>query len=90
MPQASVNIAIPNGSGGLQQAFGISGAARFHFGGPDGFQLEDIRVSGFSIFGVNMAVVPLFRRMKRPAIQVAIIIAAVLIGAFVGTVLGLP
>jgi sensor histidine kinase YesM len=43
---------------------------------------------GFSIFGVNMAVVPLFRRMKRPATQVAIIIAAVLIGAFVGTVLG--
>ena len=43
---------------------------------------------GFSIYGANMAVVPLFGRMKRPAVQVAIIIAAVLFGAFVGTVLG--
>jgi sensor histidine kinase YesM len=43
---------------------------------------------GFSIYGANMAVVPLFRRTKRPSVQVAIVIAAVLVGAFIGTVLG--
>jgi sensor histidine kinase YesM len=43
---------------------------------------------GFSIFGANMAVVPLFRRTKRPAAQIAIIIAAVLVGAIAGTILG--
>jgi len=43
---------------------------------------------GFSIYGANMAVIPLFRRTKRPSVQVAIIIAAVLAGAIVGTILG--
>jgi sensor histidine kinase YesM len=43
---------------------------------------------GFSIYGANMAVVPLFRRMKRPAAQVVIIIAAVLAGAVVGSIIG--
>ena len=51
MPQASVAISIPNGSGGLQEAFALTGAARFQFGGPEGFKLEDIRVSGYAIFG---------------------------------------
>ena len=36
-----------------EQAFGISGAARFFFGGTQGFQLSDLRVSGYSIFGVG-------------------------------------
>lgn len=43
---------------------------------------------GFSIYGANVAVVPFFRMTKRPAAQVAIIVAAVLLGAFAGTVLG--
>jgi len=43
---------------------------------------------GFSIYGANMAVIPLFGRTKRPAAQVAIIVAAVLVGAIVGTILG--
>ena len=43
---------------------------------------------GFSIYGANMAVIPLFGRTKRASAQVAIIIAAVLLGAFAGTVLG--
>jgi sensor histidine kinase YesM len=43
---------------------------------------------GFSIYGANVAVIPLFRRTNRPAAQVAIIMAAVLLGAIAGTVLG--
>lgn len=43
---------------------------------------------GFSIYGANIAVIPLFGRTKRPAVQVAIIVAAVLVGAIVGTILG--
>ena len=56
MPQASVTISIPNGSGGLQEAFGLSGAVRFFFGGGQGFQLEDFRVNGYSIFGVEATI----------------------------------
>ena len=43
---------------------------------------------GFSIYGANIAVIPLFGRTTRPSVQVAIIIGAVLFGAIVGTVLG--
>jgi sensor histidine kinase YesM len=43
---------------------------------------------GFSIYGANMAVVPLFGRMKRASAQVAIIIAAVLLGAVAGSIVG--
>jgi sensor histidine kinase YesM len=43
---------------------------------------------GFSIYGANMAVIPFFGRTKRPAAQIAIIVAAVLIGAVAGTILG--
>lgn len=43
---------------------------------------------GFSIYGANMAVIPLFGRTKRPAAQIAIIVAAVLAGAIAGAVVG--
>lgn len=43
---------------------------------------------GFSIYGANMAVIPLFRRTTRASLQIAIIVAAVLLGTFAGTVLG--
>ncbi|MDA8100739.1 MAG: histidine kinase [Nitrospiraceae bacterium] len=43
---------------------------------------------GFSIYGANMAVIPLFRRTRRPATQVSLIVAAVFVGAVTGSVLG--
>ncbi|NTW58474.1 MAG: histidine kinase [Nitrospirae bacterium] len=43
---------------------------------------------GFSIYGANLAIIPLFRRTKRAASQVTLIVLAVLFGAMVGTVLG--
>jgi sensor histidine kinase YesM len=42
---------------------------------------------GFSIYGANMAVIPFFGRTKRAAAQIAIIVAAVLVGAVAGTIL---
>ncbi len=70
MPQASVNIAIPI-DGSLQQVFGISGAARFSFGGPDGFQLEDLRVSGYSIFGVGATIAAPASSLRAPTADLA-------------------
>ena len=71
MPQASVTISIPNDSGGLQEVFGIAGAARFHFGGPDGFQLEDLRVSGYSIFGVGATIAAPASSLRAPTADLA-------------------
>ena len=56
VPDASVSINIPDGSGGLQSAFSISGAAKFSFGGAEGFRLQDLRVNGFSVFGVSATI----------------------------------
>lgn len=56
VPDATVYINIPDGSGGLQSAFSISGAAKFAFGGAQGFRLQDLRVNGFSVFGVSATV----------------------------------
>ncbi|MEP7335472.1 MAG: hypothetical protein ABI717_06790, partial [Actinomycetota bacterium] len=52
IPVAEVGIKIPF-NGVLTEAFSIRGAAHFSFGGGMGFQLQDIRVSGFSIFSVG-------------------------------------
>ncbi|MBK8118786.1 MAG: hypothetical protein IPK39_05850 [Sulfuritalea sp.] len=73
MPQASVKIAIPNDSGGLQEAFGISGAARFHFGGPgeDRFKLEDMRVTGYSIFGQGATIAAPASSLRAPTADLA-------------------
>jgi hypothetical protein len=71
MPQASVTISIPDDSGGLQEAFGLSGAARFHFGGPEGFQLEDIRVSGYSIFGQGATIAAPASSLRAPMADLA-------------------
>ena len=51
--------------------FGISGAARFHFGGPDGFQLEDLRVSGYSIFGVGATIAAPASSLRAPTADLA-------------------
>ena len=54
VPEATVAISIPNEeTGGTQEAFSISGAARFAIGGDLGFQLQDLRVSGYAVFGVG-------------------------------------
>jgi hypothetical protein len=71
LPQATVAISIPDGEGGLQEVFGLSGAARFHFGGPDGFQLEDIRVSGYSIFGVGATIAAPASSLRAPTADLA-------------------
>jgi hypothetical protein len=70
MPQASVNIAVPI-DGHLQQVFGISGAARFNFGGPGGFQLEDLRVTGYSIFGVGATIAAPASSLRAPTADLA-------------------
>jgi len=51
-PNVSLSIMVPDGEG-TREAFSISGAARFAFGGGMGFRLEDLRVNGFAIFGVG-------------------------------------
>ncbi|MGZ6715887.1 MAG: hypothetical protein ACXVFG_14140, partial [Gaiellaceae bacterium] len=47
---STLSIKVPF-DGTYQEIFGISGTVRFAFGGGQGFHLEDLRVSGFSIFG---------------------------------------
>ena len=66
LPEASVSISIPEGSGGLQEVFTLTGAARFFFGGGQGFQLEDIRVSGYSIFGVGATIAAPASTLRAP------------------------
>jgi hypothetical protein len=56
VPEASVSINIPDGEGGLKNAFSINGAAKFAFGGGQGFRLQDLRVNGFSIFGFSATI----------------------------------
>jgi sensor histidine kinase YesM len=55
-----------------------------------GFQVNLIfsQCIGFSIYFANWAAAPLFRKTKRPAAQVAIVVFAILIGALAGTLLG--
>jgi sensor histidine kinase YesM len=52
------------------------------------FNLIISQCIGFSIYGANMAAIPLFRRMRHPAVQIAVIFAAILVGAVAGTLLG--
>lgn len=52
------------------------------------FNLVISQCIGFSIYGANIAVVPLFRRLRHPAAQIAVIFAAILAGAVAGTLLG--
>jgi hypothetical protein len=58
LPEASVTISIPDGNNGLQEAFGLTGAAKFFFGGEEGFQLESLQVRGYSIFGQGATIPP--------------------------------
>ncbi|MFM8570265.1 MAG: hypothetical protein ACKOAU_01575, partial [Pirellula sp.] len=51
MPEAEIGVKIPYGGAELEDAFSLKGAARFNFGGPAGFKLEDMRITGFSILG---------------------------------------
>ncbi|KPK35956.1 MAG: hypothetical protein AMJ65_16940, partial [Phycisphaerae bacterium SG8_4] len=71
LPEASVSIRIPDGSGSLQDAFTLTGAARFFFGGGQGFQLEDIRVSGYSIFGVGATIAAPASTLRAPTADLA-------------------
>jgi sensor histidine kinase YesM len=59
-----------------------------HFGRGFFSNLVISQFIGFSIYGANMAVIPLYQRTRKPAVQIVIIIAAVLVGAVAGTVLG--
>lgn len=43
---------------------------------------------GMSIYGANLAAIPLLKRVLRPLHQIIVIIAAVILGAVVGTFLG--
>ena len=65
IPAATVAIKIPF-EGHITDAFSISGAARFSFGGGLGFKLEDIRVSGFSIFGVGATIASPSTTLRAP------------------------
>mgnify|MGYP006309772465 CR=1 FL=1 len=71
MPAAAVTISIPNGSNGLQEVFGITGAAQFHFGGVDGFQLDSLRVSGYSIFGQGATIAAPASTLRAPTATLA-------------------
>ncbi|SFS22515.1 LEPR-XLL domain-containing protein, partial [Yoonia litorea] len=46
IPQAAITVTPPDAD-----SFGIEGAARFSFGGALGFQLQDMRVTGYTLFG---------------------------------------
>ena len=50
IPDASVSISAP-WNGQIQPIVGVTGVASFAFGGTDGFQLNDLRVNGFTLFG---------------------------------------
>lgn len=52
------------------------------------FNLVISQCIGFSIYSANMAAIPLFRRIRHPAAQIAVIFAAILAGAVAGTLLG--
>ena len=56
---------------GFQEAFSISGAARFFFGGGQGFQLEDLRVSGYSIFGAGATIAAPASSLQAPTADLA-------------------
>ncbi len=58
IPTASVNITIPNSNGTFPSTptFSISGSAQFMMGGSSGFQLQNLQVNGFSIFGVGATI----------------------------------
>ncbi|HTD68791.1 MAG TPA: hypothetical protein VK846_19895, partial [Candidatus Limnocylindria bacterium] len=58
LPEASVTISMPDGDGGVQEVFGLTGSARFFFGGAEGFQLQSLQVRGYSIFGVGATIPP--------------------------------
>ena len=51
--------------------FGLSGAAQFHFGGVDGFQLDSIRVSGYSVFGVGATIAAPASTLRAPTATLA-------------------
>ncbi|HEX9569566.1 MAG TPA: hypothetical protein VF987_07795, partial [Rhodospirillales bacterium] len=62
IPDASVTVNNPDDG---SEIFGVSGAARFFFGGGQGFQLQDLRVTGYSIFGAG-ATIPTPASALRP------------------------
>jgi len=62
VPEATVSINIPRADGSEQEIFSITGSANFSLGGGQGFRLQDIKVSGFSIFGIGAT-------MAAPAIE---------------------
>ena len=70
IPNASVGISIPI-DGSLTQAFSISGAAHFSFGGGFDFRLDDLRVSGFQIFGVGATIAAPATALRPPTATLA-------------------
>jgi hypothetical protein len=71
LPEASVDIRIPDGSGGLQDVFGIRGAAKFFFGGVEGFQLESLQVRGYKLFGAEATLPPAASSLRPPTADLA-------------------
>ena len=58
VPTASVNISIPDSNGNFPSTptFSVTGSAQFTIGGGSGFQLQSLRVNGFSIFGESATI----------------------------------
>ena len=58
VPTATVSISIPDANGNFPTTptFSITGSAQFTIGGSSGFQLQSLRVNGFSIFGVSATI----------------------------------
>ena len=71
LPEATIDIKIPDGSGGLQPVFGLTGGAKFFFGGAEGFQLESLQVRGYSIFGHAATIPPAASSLLAPTADLA-------------------
>ena len=70
VPQATVAIKIPSATG-PQEAFSLTGSARFAIGGGQGFQLQDLRVNGFSIFGHGATIQTPASALRAPSVDLA-------------------
>ncbi|MEJ2698045.1 MAG: hypothetical protein P8Z70_00015, partial [Desulfuromonadales bacterium] len=62
LPNGVLQVDIPLASllvfAGGKEVVGISGAAAFSLGGGQGFKMENLRLQGFSLFGVGVGVKP--------------------------------
>ena len=67
VPEAAVSIHMAdNENGGTQEAFAIRGSMRFMIGGGQGFQMSDLRVTGYRILDTVDADIPTPASALRP------------------------